>query len=310
MQNVAIIDMGTNTFHLLVAKVKEGKHEVLLDEKCAVGLGRGGINDGIITADAMDRAMEALHFFKGLCDRYGAGQVMLTGTSAVRSARNQDDFLKRIKGELNWEVRVLSGEEEAMIIYLGVSTAVELPDENALIVDIGGGSVEFILCHGQKGVLWKQSFEIGGQRLMDKFHRTDPITEEEKENIQDFLVEQLKPLLQAVKDLGGVKMLVGSSGSFDTLADMYCAEKHQVLETGISAFSLPIDAYHDLAQMLYKKNRAQRLAVPGMIPLRVDMIVVALVLIDWLIDQLGIEKIEVSFYALKDGLLKLVVSRQ
>jgi len=308
MQTVAIIDMGTNTFHLLIAKVKGGNHEVLMDEKHAVGLGRGGINDGVITQEAMERAMKALHFFKGECDQYKVNRVVITGTSAVRSARNQGEFTKRIKDELNWEVLVLTGEEEAMGIYQGVSSAVNIPDENALIADIGGGSVEFILCRAKEGILWKQSFEIGGQRLMDKFHRTDPIAGHEKENIEAFLTEQLKPLLKAVQELGGVHVLVGSSGSFDTLVDMYCAEQHQVLEPSTSSFSLTMEAYHRISSLLYSKTRAERLTVPGMIPLRVDMIVVALVLIDWLIAQLKIEKIEVSFYALKEGLLKQVVS--
>lgn len=310
MKNVAIIDMGTNTFHLLVAKVEEGKHKVVLDEKHAVGLGKGGINDGLIVPDAMERAMRALHFFKGLCDQYAADRVVITGTSAVRSARNQNEFLKRIKDELNWDVRVLSGEEEAMAIYEGVSMAVDFPEENALIVDIGGGSVEFILCHGQQGILWKQSFEIGGQRLMDKFHRTDPITKEEQENIRLYLEEQLKPLLEAVARYNGVKLLVGSSGSFDTLVDMYCAEQDHMLPDGSSGFTLPVEAYRHLSVLVSQKNKAERLAIPGMIPLRVDMIVVALVLIDWLIETLCIEKLEVSFYALKEGLLKQVVSSQ
>jgi exopolyphosphatase / guanosine-5'-triphosphate,3'-diphosphate pyrophosphatase len=307
MQIVAIIDMGTNTFHLLIAKVEGGKHKVLLDEKHAVGLGRGGITDGLISEEAMDRAMKALHFFKGLCDQYKVNRVVTTGTSAVRSARNQSVYIHRIKEELNWDVIVLTGEEEAMGIYQGVSAAVNIPHENALIVDIGGGSVEFILCRAQVGILWKQSFEIGGQRLMDKFHHHEPIAVHEKEKIEQFLAEQLKPLLKAVHDFGGVHVLVGSSGSFDTLVDMYCAELQHTLAPEASSFSLPIDAYRRIAVSLFKKNKAERLAIPGMIPLRVDMIVVALVLIDWLIEQLEIDKIDVSFYALKEGLLRGIV---
>ena len=307
MYTVAVIDMGTNTFHLLIAKVGEAQHEVLLDEKHAVGLGRGGINDGLITIEAMDRALISLHSLKKTTIAYGVDKVILTGTSAVRSAKNKAKFIVRIKHELDWDVVVLTGDQEALGIYEGVKSAVQIPQENALIIDIGGGSVEFIICRAEEGILWKRSFEIGGQRLLERFQASDLITEDEIKNINEYLNEALKPLLVAASELKGVKTLIGSSGSFDTLCDMYCAEHGMVLK-GASGFNLPLSAYRKMAKSLIEKNRAARLEVPGMIALRVEMIVVALVLINWVIEKLQIEKIEVSFYALKEGLLQQAVS--
>jgi exopolyphosphatase/guanosine-5'-triphosphate,3'-diphosphate pyrophosphatase len=311
MQNsmkIAVIDMGTNTFHLLIALVKGEQYEVVLDHKKPVGLGRGGINNKRIMPDAISRALSALAAFKETCKTEQVDRVLLTGTSAVRSADNQQEFLSAIKKETDWDTLIISGEQEASWIYEGVKQTGIIPNgHSSLLVDIGGGSVEFVLCNSQS-ILWKHSFDIGGQRLMDKFDHSDPITGVEIEEIVSYLKDELKPLWEAVKSCGGVKTLIGSSGSFDSLCDIYCQEEGIVLDAKANGYPLPLNAFQAIAKDLLAKNRVARLATPGMIELRVDMIVVSLVLIEAIIQQLGIEEINVSFYALKEGLMKLVVS--
>lgn len=305
---VAVIDMGTNTFHLLIASVAGKEYNVLLDHKQAVGLGRGGINNGRIMPDAMDRALSALKQFKETCIRQQVGRVLLTGTSAVRSAHNREEFLSAIKTATGWDTLIISGEQEASWIFEGVKQTAIIPSgHSSLLVDIGGGSVEFILCNDQK-IFWKQSFEIGGQRLMDKFAHADPILPEEIIAVGAYLKEVLQPLWQGVALHGGVKTLIGSSGSFDTLCDIYCRQQGIVLDEKVRGYHLPLSNFQSIAKDLLSKNRSERLATPGMIELRVDMIVVSLVLIETLIEQLGIEEIKVSFYALKEGLMELVVN--
>lgn len=308
MQKIAVIDMGTNTFHLLIASVEEGKYEVVLDHKQAVGLGRGGINKRQIMPDAMERALSALRKFKETCTQQQVDRVLLTGTSAVRSSDNREEFLSAIKKETGWDTYIISGEQEAAWIFEGVKQTGVIPsDHSSLLVDIGGGSVEFVLCN-DKEVLWKQSFEIGGQRLMDKFHHTDPIILSEIKDIEYYLKGVLDPLWDAVRSRGGVKTLIGSSGSFDTLCDIYCHQNGIVLDERAKGYFLPLESFQSIAKDLLAKNRAERLATPGMIELRVDMIVVSLVLIETLISQLEIGEINVSFYALKEGLMSLVVN--
>ncbi len=307
-EKIAVIDMGTNTFHLLIALVLEGTYEVVVDHKQAVGLGRGGINNKRIMPDAIARALSALRGFKETCTNEQVDRVLLTGTSAVRSSDNREEFLSAIKNETGWDTLIISGEEEAAWIYEGVKQTGIIPiNHSSLLVDIGGGSVEFVLCDAHS-LLWKQSFEIGGQRLMDKFDHSDPITETEIKEIAYYLKNTLKPLWDGLSSRGGVKTLVGSSGSFDTLCDIYCQQQGIVLNEKVKGYSLPLKSFQSIAKELLIKNRAERLATPGMIELRVDMIVVSLVLIETLIEQLAIEEIEVSFYALKEGLMKLVVS--
>lgn len=308
MQKIAVIDMGTNTFHLLIAEVKSHGYQVILDHKQAVGLGRGGINKHLIMPDAMERALSALGKFKETCTLHQVDRVLLTGTSAVRSSDNREDFLTAIKKETGWDTLIISGEQEAAWIFEGVKQTGMIPaDHSSLLVDIGGGSVEFVLCTAEE-VLWKKSFDIGGQRLMDKFQHADPITEAEIKAIAFYLSGILEPLWEGVKSRGGVKTLLGSSGSFDTLCDIYCRQEGMVLDANAKGYPLPLEAFQTIAKDLLAKNRAERLATPGMIELRVDMIVVSLVLIETLIAQLEIEEINVSFYALKEGLMSLVVN--
>jgi len=299
--------MGTNTFHLLIASVEGNKYSVILDHKQAVGLGRGGINKRLIMPDAMERALSALRKFKETCTEHQVDRILLTGTSAVRSADNREEFLTAIKKETGWDTFIISGEQEAAWIFEGVKQTGIIPvDHSSLLIDIGGGSVEFVLCNA-KEVLWKQSFEIGGQRLIDKFKHSEPITEAEIKDIAFYLKGMLDPLWEGVRSRGGVKTLVGSSGSFDTLCDIYCRQQGIVLDEKVKGYPLPLDSFQSIAKDLLAKNRAERLATPGMIELRVDMIVVSLVLIETLIAQLKIEEINVSFYALKEGLMNLVV---
>ena len=310
MQKVAVIDMGTNTFHLLIATIKEGKYSVVLDDKQAVGLGKGGINNHRIMPDAMGRALSALRRFKHTCEEHQVDRVVLTGTSAVRSSDNKTEFLAAIKKETGWDTFILSGEQEASWIYEGVKQTGVIPvGQSSLLVDIGGGSVEFVLCD-DKEIFWKQSFEIGGQRLMDQFDHSDPITDTEIKEIAYYLKGVLTPFWDAIKNRGGVKTLIGSSGSFDTLCEVYCQQEGIVLNEKTKGYSLPPASFQSIAKDLLAKNRAARLATPGMIELRVDMIVVSLVLIETLIEQLAIEEINVSFYALKEGLMSLVVNGQ
>jgi exopolyphosphatase/guanosine-5'-triphosphate,3'-diphosphate pyrophosphatase len=305
MLKIAVIDMGTNTFHLLIAEVNDGTYKVILDHKQAVGLGRGGINNNRIMPDAMQRALSALHRFKETCTAHEVDRILLTGTSAVRSANNQKEFISRIKEETGWDTLILSGEEEATWIFEGVNqTGVITASEPSLLIDIGGGSVEFVLCNAHT-ILWKRSVEIGGQRLMDKFEHSDPITSTEIKEISYYLKGVLQPLWDEVSNRGGVNILVGSSGSFDTLCDIYC-QRNNIVLTNEKGYSLPVESFKEISRDLLTKNREERLHTPGMIDLRVDMIIVALVLIETLIEQLHIQKIEISFYALKEGLMKLV----
>lgn len=302
----AVIDLGTNTFHLMIEE-NDGTNPpaVLFRESRPAKIGKAGISQGIITDDAIDRALTVLRYFCGQLDHFGIAPETVTtiGTSAIRVARNQADFIGRIRQETGLQIRVISGDEEAEFIYRGVRASGALDRETALVIDIGGGSVEFILGN-QEWVFWKQSFEIGGQRLLERFMATsDPITPSAITRMHDFFREQLLPLHNAVHQYQPT-VLVGSSGTFDTLVDMdYQYRTGQWPPREQASFTLPVAEFYRAYGELIPRNHAERMQLPGMIELRVDMIVVAVCLIDYVLKAFGIHTVRVSTYALKEGVL-------
>lgn len=294
--------MGTNTFHLLLAEQEAGSWKFIRNDKVPVKLGKGGINEGHITPDAMERALSTMKDFRRYADEEGVSHIRAIATSAVRSASNGAFLVDEIKRSTGIEVEVISGEREAELIWHGVKEAVQLGEETSLVVDIGGGSVEFIISNGQS-ILWKRSYEIGGQRMLEFFQKSDPIDEVSVAELKLWLHDKLQSLKEAVA-LHRPALLVGSSGSFDTLAEIDSALKNTPVNTDhIRQYTLSVNAYRELHELIVTRNREQRMQIPGMIALRVDMIVVALVLVEWLIDEFKPNRIEVSTWALKEGVL-------
>ena len=301
-QKIAVIDLGTNTFHLLIATIEGGKIHPIHKEKIPVKIGEGGIENGTITETALNRGIETLSYFKSIAEDHGVSKVWATATSAFRSAKNQNELKEAILLKTGIEIDIIDGDEEAQLIYEGVKHAVHLTEERHLIMDIGGGSVEFIICNNET-VFWKQSYEIGGQRLMNKFHQHDPIHKSDINALQEYLTDQLSSLKKACEEFSP-KTLVGASGSFDTLCEIYY-KKHNVtidLEKR-TEYELPFEVFHDIVKEIVAKDLNDRLHIPGMIEMRANMIVVACLLIEFVIDTYGIQKITSSTYALKEGLI-------
>jgi exopolyphosphatase/guanosine-5'-triphosphate,3'-diphosphate pyrophosphatase len=310
----AIIDLGTNTFHLLIAEKQANGYQTLFRESHPAKIGQAGINQGVITEAGINRALRVLTYFRTVLNQYQVPQeqILATGTSAIRVARNQQEFIDRVWAATKIPIRVISGDQEAEYIYHGVWAAGTLDDQTSLIVDIGGGSVEFILGN-QHRIFWKQSFEIGGQRLRERFmperpdHRTpdrdEPISPGNVRKLQNYLQEQLLPLANAIHQYQPTT-LVGSSGSFDTLVDMWYMHKHgQLPDPNETTFTLPLAEFYRSYELLLTRNHAERMQLPGMIKLRVDMIVVAVCLIDFILKTYGIQHIKTSTYSLKEGIL-------
>ena len=299
---IGIIDMGTNTFHLLITEVKDdGSYRLLLKERKAVRIGKGGINEGMITKDAERRALTGLTAFKKKMDDKKVDKVYATATSAIRSAKNGQLFIEKIKNEIGIEATIISGIKEAELIYLGVNKALNLGTENALIVDIGGGSIEFILAN-HSNILWLRSFEMGGQRLLERFHKKDPISQEEINNLNNYLEESLAELRLKCMELAP-KVMIGCSGTFETLSEIYTRHKGIAFDSTATEFPMDIMDFDRIHYLLISKNRTERLKIPGMIEMRVDMIVVASILINYLIKSLVLEELRVSAFALKEGVL-------
>jgi len=305
-KKAAVIDMGTNTFHLLLVELHGIEFKTIYKEKIAVKLGQGGITQNQITPEAEKRALHTLGHFKNLIEGEQISEVFAFATSSVRNATNGPDFVTKVMEQLGIQIHVISGEEEAQLIYEGIHFSGALDEHTSLMMDIGGGSVEFIIGNAQE-VFWKRSFEIGGQRLLDAFHYHDPILPEEVEKLEQYCGEKLQPLLDAIATYQP-SGFVGASGTFDTLIDMYFATMLQCKLTGQNVFELPVRDFYQLFQLLVTKNRTERLLIPGMIAMRVDMIVVASCLIDFILQHLQVESIRCSHYSLKEGAVSRMLS--
>lgn len=301
-QRIAVMDLGTNTFHLLIAEKAENGFKEILHLTEAVKLGEGGMKDNLIAPAAFARGVETMRLFAEKIAIKEASHIRAVATSAVRSTKNGLDFINEVKKRTDIQIEIVDGLTEAELIYKGVKSSGILSAEKALILDIGGGSVEFILCDQQE-IYWKHSFEIGAQRLRQLFHQVDPMTEENINNLQNYLEEKLQMLFLSVKK-HEVQQLIGSAGSFETYAEMIEVEKGNPFDIKKTiTYNFEISDFNSVANWLQYSSHEERLHKKGIIPLRVDMIVVASLITSFIMQKLEIPKLAMTTYSLKEGLL-------
>jgi len=316
---IAILDLGTNTFNIFIAELlsaypalKGAKgwtgYTKVYKSKISVKLGEGGINKNFIEEEPFRRGINALKKHKKTSDKFGAEKIIAFGTSAIRSASNGKDFVQAAKEETGIDVQVISGEREAELIYYGVRSAVQMQDSPSLIIDIGGGSTEFIIANKNK-ILWKHSFLLGAARLLDKFKPSDPITMSEVEQIENHFEQNLGPLLTAfnsplIPAAGGCNELIGSSGSFDSLAEMigYRFYNTEILK-GKTEYDFDLEDFGKLFQVILGSTTKERLHMKGLTKMRVDMIVVSAIFVNFILKYLNLKKMRGSRYSLKEGVL-------
>lgn len=292
----AVIDLGSNTFQLFLYQYEQEKLTDLGRRAIACRIGEGSFENKMLTNEAMERGLSALKEFKDICDIEGisSSQIRAIGTSALREAINHPHFYQLVKEQTGIAMEIIDGMKEAEYIYAGVCSYLQIKSPS-LIVDIGGGSVEFIIANQEK-VLWQKSFEIGGLRLMNLFMKKDPLPQMMIPRIEDYLRFELLSLANACHQYAPT-VLIGSAGSFESLVDINECKQGKALEKDHLSIQDFREIYYDLLQ----KNVDERLAVPGLIPGRAKMIVVACVLIDYLVKTFQLTEIRLSKHSLKEG---------
>lgn len=305
-KRIAVMDLGTNTFHLLIAEGNASAYKEIVHKHEAVRLGEGGINKGIIQPEAYERGMNAMLKFNALLSEHNVENISAIATSALRNASNGQQFMDEVAAKTGISIEIIDGEQEADYIYKGVKLAGGLSHQTSLIMDIGGGSVEFIVGN-ENAILWKQSFEIGAARLMDKFHRTDPIPRESINALEIYLEEHLLSLL-AVAAKYPVDALIGSSGAFETFAELIELEKDNPFTLDIKNYTFDFNELVAVTNKLIASSHNERKDTKGIIPIRVDMIVVASLITRFITQKLGIHKVCLSTYSLKEGVLAEMMS--
>lgn len=316
MKKIAVLDLGTNVFNMLLASFcKDCGCTYLREYKCAARLGAGGLASGKISQEAFETASVAMErILQQIKEAGGADEIKPYATSAVRDALNGTDFVKYMHDKFGVEIEVIPGEREAELIFKGIIKSLPVglykKGENILMLDIGGGSNEFIISDG-KDILWKKSFPIGMARMREKFRYTEPIDKGTVLEFEKFCTDVLQPLWVEIERYKP-SVFVGSSGSFDTFRDlMFGIEEKVWLKKGYKdgndferynpAVELPAGKLCELHKVLLGSTAKERLAMSGMSPIRVDYIVLASVFTQFVLKKVCPSVIYQSSYSLKEG---------
>lgn len=301
----AAIDVGTNSVHLVIAEISpQGDFRALGREKDMVQLGKGGFSKHHLTDEAMDAGIVALGRFKKLAESQGVRKFRVVATSAVREAHNGGAFVDRVREELDLRVTVIPAEEEARLIYLGVRHSMQLAapgDDDDLIVDIGGGSVELIACNSQHARRL-ESVKLGGARLAELFMRGDPPEATDIKAMRRHLRKVLDPVLDRIGERP-IRRCIVTSGAARSIATI-CAKQRPPLMEGVdNELRIRRAEARELKDRLLRMTRAERLALPGMDEKRVDSNIPALFVFLRIMQHFKFDTLLHCDYALREGVM-------
>lgn len=302
---IAVVDLGTNTFNLLICDVTHSSFTVVCQTKRAPKIGLEGINTGILPPQAINRGVLALTDLYAHIQKYSCERIIAIGTSALRNAQNKQDFIDAVYQKFNIEITVISGKQEAEYVFLGNKMAYDWGGKTALILDIGGGSNECIICDSEK-ILWKESFENGMQRIENYFSVSYPLSSNTQTAIHSFLEETFAELDAQVNRFS-VDVLVGSSGPFDTFRDIMLGEQ---LGNSYpqSYYEFDLQSLNNIHSQLFLSNKEQIAAIPGMDPARIESQPIASCIVRYLISKYNIPQVVQSKFSLKEGVISTFIS--
>jgi exopolyphosphatase/guanosine-5'-triphosphate,3'-diphosphate pyrophosphatase len=302
MPKFAVIDCGTNTFHLLIAQPKpEGGFTTVYRERRFIKLAEDGIQR--ISENAYQRALSALETYAQKINEYQVAATRVSGTAALRTAENGPQFVAEVKAKTGLEIAIIPGKEEAQLIYEGVRQAIGPQEAPWMVMDIGGGSVEFIIVD-QTGVKWFESFPVGVAVLYKKLHQTEPISSIEIEQTQLFLKSKLVELELALSRFP-THHLVGAAGTFDVIANIL-----GTIKPTPHCDEVALDGFENLYQQIIAANQEERHTMADIPDDRADMIVVAMILVKLVLKIAKVEKLTVSRFSMKEGMLDRMLAEQ
>ncbi len=305
---VAAIDIGSNSIHLVVAQIEaDGRFSVLDRAKENVRLGSRTLTEGQLSDEAMAAGLQTLAAFKTLAERQGAGRIQAVATCAVREATNGGEFVKRAKDEIGLRIDVVPGREEARLIYLGVSHALDVRHEPTLIVDIGGGSVELILVEDGKASAL-HSVKLGVTRLTERFLEGDPPSSKSLKALAAHVETELAPILAKFRGRG-VRRVIGTSGTMLNLIALAGHRRGTSPEGYLDNFEVGADEISLLRRVLQKADRRTRSQMKGLDSKRVDMIIPGALVADHVLRTVRAVKLVGCTWALREGVLLDFIAR-
>lgn len=301
-QIISAIDVGTNSFHMVTASVDDnGLLNIISRDKEIVRLGSSSGDMSYLQRDAIKRAVTTLRAFNKLALNENS-QVRAVATSAVREAKNKDEFIDLVKRETGVELEVVSGVEEARLISLGVIHALPILSEKALIIDIGGGSTETIITE-QGDMLHLQSNKLGAIRLTKKYFDGVPSTEESIAKCKKFIKGEWAQTLDKIEGVG-FTTTVGTSGTMTTLISMAYLRKHEELPTVPNGLTVKAKQVLKVIRDIKKASTPEKiLLLNGMDSTRADIITAGALIVEVAIEELGIKNFVISNYSLREGVV-------
>jgi exopolyphosphatase/guanosine-5'-triphosphate,3'-diphosphate pyrophosphatase len=294
---VASIDIGTNTILLLIAEVDEGKLKPLFEMETIVGLGKGLQKDGALSQEAMKRGFQTLAQYEERCQTMGVQKIFAVGTSALREAKNSRDFLKTIKEKLNFSIEIISGEEEAQLSFLAVIRDLKELKKVTLVIDVGGGSTEFILGKGDRIIQWV-SLPLGSLRFTDQFLLSDPVQEEEWKKME----REILKLLVRIPHPQEAFSMVAVGGTATTLASVEQGLEEFIPEK-IHHFVLKKEALRNQLHLYRSKTIDERRKIPGLPPARADVILAGGAILYVAMEELECPYVLISSHGVRYGIL-------
>ena len=304
---IAAIDCGTNSIHMIVVRIRPDlSFEVIDREKEMVRLGSGGLDGKALTAEAMAAALQAFSRFRRLAESHQVEEILASATSAVREAENGGEFLAAVERETGIKPQVISGTEEARLIHLAAVYGVDVAGASAVVIDIGGGSVE--ITHGAGTSLRAaKSFKLGVIRLTERFVHSDPLSRRDERKLVTHIEDELSKYLRDIKN-AGFDRVIGTSGTVLSLGTVAAAERRRATDE-IRNLRVSAKQIHRLRKDLTDRSIGERMKLPGLDPRRADLIVPGAVLLDTVLQKLEATELTLCDFALREGLVLDYIQR-
>jgi len=299
---LGILDIGTNSIHMILVNIKQDLNIEVLDRaKEFVRLGEQTFLEGKLSDSAMERGVAALNRFKKLAELRGIQKIKAVATSAVREAVNGGDFVDLIAQKTGIKVKVITGQEEARLIYLAVKNSIPLAETPSVIVDIGGGSVEIVVASA-KGVHLAWSVKLGTLRLKGQFIRGDPPSKKELHRLQTHLENVLEPILEKIRSYS-VKTLVGTSGTILNLGAMAYLQENSASLDRLHNCRLKAKNFTELHERLVKSDSKARIKIRGLDPQRNDLIIPGSLVLTYIMNKIGVDEVILCEEAIREGMV-------
>ncbi|MEM7712582.1 MAG: Ppx/GppA phosphatase family protein [Cyanobacteria bacterium P01_A01_bin.68] len=304
---IAAIDLGTNSVHMVIVRLEPQipSFSIIGKEKETVRLGDRDIETGNLKLKIMERTVNALRRFQEIAKTFNAEAIIAVATSAIREAPNGREFLYRIKNELNLDVDLISGQEEARRIYLGVLSGMEFNNQPHIIIDIGGGSTEIIVGDSDDERCLS-STKVGAVRLTSELVTTDPINDQEYNYLRAYakgmLERATEEILSNIK-FGEKARLVGTSGTIETLANIHAKETLDSIPSTLNGYCFSLNDLREIVSRLRNMTNSERAEIPGMAEKRSEVILAGAVILQEAMTLLGVESIITCERALREGVI-------